>query len=295
MHPPPTPTPHTDLTLLNSMAGDDIAGAIARQQAWGIRCLDLKDRLFGRSITALDLEQGRALATLIDAAEMRVHTASTGIGSGVVEQGEAAFRATFDQQIERMCALVPILRPAQVRLLAVQTALRATLCDAITYLHRDHAWIFAWYREAVDRLAATGTAVVIENEVGDCCISRPQEALDLLAAIARPHLRLIWDIVNLWQLGTYPSVAVYHQLKPVIGMVHLKGGRSEIPGGRLRWRSSLADASWPVRAIVAEILTDRITPVLCLNPPHGEAHPDFAVDYGADLAFLRTTFPEIRS
>lgn len=295
MHPQPSPAPHTELTLLNSMAGNDIAAAITRQQDWGIRCLDLKDHLFGRGIADLDAEQGHALATLITAAGMRVHTASTGIGYGVVEQGETAFRATFDPQIERMCALVPILRPTQVRLLAAKTTQRALLCDAIAYLRSEHAWIINWYREAVDRLAATGVAVVIENEIGDCCVSRPQEALDLLAAIDRPQLRLIWDIVNLWQLGTYPSVAVYRQLAPVIGMVHIKGGRSEIPGGRLRWRSSLADASWPVRAIVAEILADRITPVLCLNPPHGEAHPDFTVDYAADLAFLRATFPEIQA
>lgn len=295
MHPDPAPAPHTELTLLNSMAGDDIAASIARQQAWGIRCLDLKDHLFGRAIADLDPEQGIRLAGLIAAAGLRVHTASTGIGYGVVEQGETAFRAAFDPQIERMCALIPLLRPTQVRLLSAKTSRRALLCDAITYLRREHAWLFAWYREAVDRLAATGVAVVIENEIGDCCVSRPEEALDLLAAIDRPQLRLIWDIVNLWQLGTYPSVAVYRQLAPVIGMVHLKGGRSDVPGGRLRWRSGLADASWPVRELVAAILADRITPVLCLNPPHGEAHPDFAVDYAADLAFLRATFPEIHA
>ena len=117
--------------------------------------------------------------------------------------------------------------------------------------------------------------------------------LDFFAALARPQTRLIYDVVNLWQMGSFPRVAGYRRLAPVIGMLHLKGGRSDRPGGALRWRSHLDDASWPLRPILSACIAERRSPVICLNPPHGADHPDYHWDHQRDLRFLRTNFPEI--
>ena len=119
--------------------------------------------------------------------------------------------------------------------------------------------------------------------------------MSFFAALNRPAARLIWDVQNLWQMGTYPSLDVYNALRPLIGMVHLKGGQSEYANGPLKWRTALADASWPVAGIVREVIRDGASPVICLNPSHGGTKPGY--DYhdvtGRDVTFLRATFSEI--
>ena len=60
-----------------------------------------------------------------------------------------------------------------------------------------------------------------------------------------------------------------------------------------------------MREIVAQVLADEVSPVLCLNSSHGQPPPDyeFASLLGThalcveearrDVAFLRSTFPKI--
>lgn len=289
----PTALALPELTMLNAMAGGAIEDSLARQRELGVRVLDLKNQVFDRSIEDLDPSAAERLAALVAEHGMRIQTLSTCIGLAAVELGEAAWRERFDPALARVEALVPILRPAQVRLLSPQSEHRDELTDAVSYLRAAQPWVLEWFAEAADRLVAAGTAPVLENEVGGNCIARPQEALDLLAAIGRPRLRLIWDVVNLWQMGTYPSVAVYRQLSPVIAMLHIKGGRADRPGGVLRWRSSLAAASWPLREVLAAALRDGASPVLCLNPPHGAPHDDHPFDTESDLRHLRSLCEEI--
>ena len=138
--------------------------------------------------------------------------------------------------------------------------------------------------------------MVIENEVHGCIWSRPEEILSFFQMLDRDgKVLLTWDVQNLWQMGTFPSVEVYEQLKPLIGLVHLKGGMVEGSSRQLKWRSALEDASWPVAEIVGRIIADGASPVICLNPSHGEARPGYNYDdvVGRDLAFMRRTFPEV--
>ncbi len=101
-----------------------------------------------------------------------------------------------------------------------------------------------------------------------------------------------WDVQNQWQMGTYPSLKVYEELKPLIAYYHLKGGRSDGGSTSLRWKSSLEDASWPIRAITAQVIADGVSPVICLNPSHGTAEKGYdssnAVEL--DLAFMQKEF-----
>jgi hypothetical protein len=57
----------------------------------------------------------------------------------------------------------------------------------------------------------------------------------------------------------------------------------------LKWRSSLADASWPVAEITRRVAEDGVSPVICLNPSHGASKPgyDYADIVARDIAYLR--------
>ena len=50
-----------------------------------------------------------------------------------------------------------------------------------------------------------------------------------------------WDVQNLWQMGTFPSLAGYQQLRSLLAYYHLKGRQSEPGSTALQWGSGLAD------------------------------------------------------
>jgi sugar phosphate isomerase/epimerase len=105
---------------------------------------------------------------------------------------------------------------------------------------------------------------------------------------------LTWDISNLWEEGTFPSLAVYTQLQALIRMVHVKGGRNSDDSERpYRLASSLEDASWPVKEIVNAVIHDGVSPVICLNGSHGaknQAYNHTLDDYYRDILYLREQF-----
>lgn len=283
------------LTVLNNMAGGEFRESFDRQAEWGIEVLDLKDALFGKAIEALSVEEAEQVAQAAHARGLSVHTMSTCLLHGDIEMGEAAFRERYRAGLDNLLKLAPALRPAQVRLLMAGTSRRADILDSSVYLEAVHPWVFDVYREAVDALADAGFKAVIENEVGKCLFSTPHEVIRFFSILARPgRVSLIWDVQNLWQMGTFPSLEVYEALKPVIGMLHVKGGRSEHPGGRLKWRSKLEDASWPVIPILEAAIADGKSDVICLNPSHGEAPEGYSHDFKADLDYLRASIKEIQ-
>ena len=283
------------LTMLNSMAGREFPAAVERHVALGLKWLDLKDSIFGKGVVDLSDDDARRVRKLADAAGLRIGCMSTGLFYADVESGEEEFRRSHLARVDRAILIARILQPRFIRLLAAKTRRRGEIADSTPWLLREHPWLVRAYAEAVDRIARSGFAVGIENEVHGCIWSTPREIASFFAALDRPAARLIWDVQNLWQMGTFPSLDAYRALRPLIGMVHLKGGQAEHPGGPLKWSSALADASWPVVEILREVIRDGASPVICLNPSHGEAKPgyDYADVVGRDVAFLRARFPEI--
>jgi len=95
-------------------------------------------------------------------------------------------------------------------------------------------------------------------------------------------------------MGTFPTMEVYEELRPLIGYLHLKGGIAQPGGTALKWRSTLEDASWPVAQIIRAVVRDGISPVVCLNWPHGAPKPDY--DYEGlverDLRYVRRIIEE---
>jgi hypothetical protein len=114
--------------------------------------------------------------------------------------------------------------------------------------------------------------------------------LRLFRLLDRPgRVEFTWDVQNMWQAGTWPTVALYEELREVIGLVHLKGGQSATPGGPLRYRCALEESSYDVRGLVHAVVTAGRVQVICLNPPHGELRPGVneADRLERDLAFAR--------
>jgi hypothetical protein len=282
------------LTVLNVMAGPALEASLDRQREWGLDLLDLK-AIAGTPIAELTPAEAERVRAAADARGQSVHILSTGLFGSDVEEGEAAFRERHLPALENALRIAPILGPERIRLLAAGCGLRADLCDAVAHVVHRRPWLIELYREAVDRITEAGFEAVIENEVGHCIFGSPQEILAFFDALERPaRARLIWDIQNLWQMGTFPSLQVYRILRPLIGSVHAKGGRAEHPGGPLRWKADLPEASWPVVPILSAAVADGVTPVVCLNPSHGEAPPGYEPDYARDLQFLRQQIPGIQ-
>jgi len=72
-------------------------------------------------------------------------------------------------------------------------------------------------------------------------------------------------------MGTYPTVEVYEALRPLLGYVHVKGGQAAADDpAKLKWKVGLDEASWPVREVIQAVVDDGVSPVICLNPAHGE-------------------------
>ena len=286
----------THLTILNSMAGSDFAQALDHHVAWGLKYVDLKDAVFGKSIAALTDAEAQTAAQMIAERGLTVYCLSSTLLSGDIEMGEAAFRQQEIQPLDRLLSVAHILQPHFIRLLAARSSRRAEFADCADYLSQHHPWVWDCYREAAGRLYDAGFHPTIENEAHQCLFSNPNEIVHFFEVLDRHgQVSLIWDVQNLWQMGTFPSLEVYQQLKPLLGYYHVKGGCTKDGGTALAYRSSLADASWPVVEITAQVIADGISPVICLNPPHGAPPPDWngEDDTMRDITFLREHIPEI--
>jgi hypothetical protein len=161
----------------------------------------------------------------------------------------------------------------------------------VDYIHNHAPWLIPLYQEAVDRIHGSGYHVTIENECHDCIFATPDEIKSFFHELNRPtKVHFTYDVQNLWQMGAYPSLQVYEALKPLIGFVHLKGGQIGEEGNSLVWKSSLEDASWSVAELVALVIRDENSPVICLNPSHGKLKPGYLYDNVTqrDLSFMKS-------
>jgi hypothetical protein len=272
------------------MAGADIESSIEKQARWGICDLDLKDSIWGKSVVELEGADLERLTRIIDARSMSTYCLSTILFHQRIEEGEAELRRQILGSIERLIQVARALKPRFVRLLGARTAhpeqTRAQMLAGDAKLE----WLFALYREAIDRLSDAGLLTTIENETNGCILCDGETVPAFFERLDRRGRAVFtWDVQNMWQCGAFPSLAIYEKLRPFIAYYHVKGGQSE-PGGRaLRFKSTLEDASWPVLEITRKVQSDGISPVICLNPSHGDkpAGYDERLETERDIAFLR--------
>lgn len=282
------------LAILNSMASPDFDHALDLHRQWGLEWLDLKDSIYGHTVETLDEATARRAKDAIDAAGLKVYCLSTSLMHDDLAKGEDHFRTHHIDRIAGLATTVSILRPKYIRLLAGRLSDRPQTPGAFDTVMRDHhPWVIQAYREAIDRAADLGSAVTIENEARDCMLVTADDMVAFFDALdRRQSVGLTWDIQNQWTCGSFPSLADYETLKPLLQYVHAKGGQYEDPVTRaLAWKSRLEDASWPVVDIIQRVVDDGVSPVICINPPKGKLKSEYAYDYGEvtqlDIAFLR--------
>jgi Xylose isomerase-like TIM barrel. len=283
--------PPVELTMLSGMAGPDIERGLDRYVALGLRLLDLKDRLWGHAIDRLPLPDAERLAGLAAERGLGVYCLSASVGFSDLDDGEAAWRERHEATLAHVLEIAPVLKPQVIRLLAATWRAAPAGEPVLPNVAAHHPWIFGAYREMAERITAAGFQATIENEVHHCILATPDDVTGFFARLEPrlPGLFFTWDVQNLWQMGVFPSLAVYQQLKPLMGGLHLKGGRTGDNGDALVWASDLADASWPVKEIVQAAVADGVAPVICLNPSHGATPEGFdgAAVTERNIAWLR--------
>ncbi|MEK3722722.1 sugar phosphate isomerase/epimerase family protein [Paenibacillus sp. FSL H8-0034] len=269
----------TRLTMLNTMAGPDFIQAMDQFALWGLEVIDLKDHIYGKSISDLNADEAEAAAVVLKERNLQVYSFSSELFYDDIEKGEEHFRTHHFNRITRLLQAADTLKPTMIRLLAAQYKHRNTYSFSMDYIHEFAPWLIPLYQEAVDRIHEAGYHVTIENECHDCIWATPSEIISFFHELNRPNkVHFTYDVQNLWQMGTYPSLTVYEALKPIIGFVHLKGGQQGEEGSSLVWKSSLEDASWPVEELVTQVVRDQISPVICLNPSHGKLKEGYVYD-----------------
>ena len=279
----------TQITMLNNMASPNFTEALDRHVEWGIEVLDLKAGILDKKLIDLSIEEAKKAASEISQRELETYCFSSLLFSGSIDEGEDAFRRKNLDPLDHLLEIASILQPAMVRLLVPEIEKRPQLKNAVSYVRENHNWLFDFYTQAIESINDSGFHATIESELGGCIFSTPEEVRDFFSILNTQKASFTWDIQNLWQMGTFPTVEVYKILKPFIGYVHLKGGKAEEDREKLVWAAPLEDASWPVEEIVRLVVRDGVSPVLCLNGSHGRKPEgyDYRITAQHDLEFVR--------
>jgi sugar phosphate isomerase/epimerase len=292
--------------MLAEMMDRDLPRAVSQLAELNIRQLDLKTSIFGRAIEDLEDQQREQLAQLIADSGSSVYCFSSTLGHrDVCAVDERAFRAEMETGIANMIATAQTVRPAKVRLLSCWVGEHRNEPDQLAAIERHAPWVVAAYRDAIDQIADAGLAPTIENEP-NTILASPGGTVAFFERLERPAATYTWDVQNMWQSGSYPSLEAYRTLRPIMDYFHLKGGRSaDGAPGPLDFRCPLEQASWPVREILDAVLADDASPVICLNPSHGAMPENYefgSLDNRAammrtealrDVAYLRINFGAI--
>jgi sugar phosphate isomerase/epimerase len=265
----------TKLTMLSWMASKDFVESLDLHKAWGIEVLDLKDHIMGKSVADLTVDEAQQAKQLIDDRNLSVYCLSTSIFQDHIELGEQQFKHIHLAALERVLQIAPILKPTVVRLLPVRFKEPHLYEQSAQVVPEQYPWLYPLYQEAIDKLSAAGFAVAIENE-RESILSSIANIEDFFRRLDRPgKVFLTYDVQNLWQMGTYPTLEVYNRLKPLIGYYHAKGGQENPETKALQWKSYLKNASWPVEEITKQVVRDGICSVICINPTHGKINDDY--------------------
>jgi sugar phosphate isomerase/epimerase len=285
------------LTILNSMAGADFEAALSVHKEWNLEWLDLRDGIYGHWLATLDLDAAKRARQAIAKSGLKVYCLSTTTFFDEIEKGEEHFRDKYLGKLGHLIELGEIFQPKVMRIIAALLPTRRPEEDSVAVIESKYPWIFAVYREAIDRITDAGLRVTIENEAFKCMLSRPEEFIHFFAKLDRSDsVGLTWDVQNQWATGVFPTLEVYETLKPLIQYYHVKGGQCEGDSNTLRWNVALEHADWPVVEITSRVVADGVSPVICINPPgHGIPKPGYDYDKitKQDIDFLRRNVPGI--
>lgn len=260
------------VTATNSMFGADVFAQLDSQHALGIRHLDLKDKIFGKAVIDLTVDEAHAVAGRAAALDMQVYCMSTVLFDDDAARGERHFAEHHVSRIDEALRVAETLRPTWIRVMAAQSSGRRPGESLAEHLE-SVPWLIDAYRDVIARVHAAGFATIIENEINDGILRGPDDVETFFGRVRGVgSVGFTWDIQNMWETGTFPSLDVYERLRPHLNYVHVKGGRMTA-GDPTLWKARLREASWPVAEILAAA-ADHAGLVICVNPCHGTVPPE---------------------
>ena len=265
------------LLALNVMIGGNIDESLEQHRQCGLRYLDLKMDFCGAPIEDSDRATVQQIAQAAAQRGLETYCLSSCLGNCSISDDDTYLQEQYTG-VKRLISFIPILNPRCVRLIMPRG-------DAAV-IHDER--ILSAYRDWCQQLLAAGVEVVIENEIGNSIGRDPQLIMSFLENLGIGNkVRYIWDIANQWQEGRFPSTADYHILRPVIGIIHVKGGRWNNPQEKTyAWKSMLDNSDWPVTELCALAIENNV-PAICINPPHGTAPENWSYDLNSDISFLQ--------
>ncbi len=208
------------LSVISDEIAPDIDTAIAFAREHGLRHLDLRS-IGGRNVIDLEDDALAALARKLHAAGLSVACLASpllkwlppgmahppqrhdafGFDAGAVDEARC-FRRCFE-----ICARLGIRRLRIFSYLAYDGFATGDLARPLSAL--------------LDLAERHDCLLLLENEPV-CNIATAPALLDLVAGIAHPRLRALFDLGNLQAMGAPPAAAEIAALAPWIGYIHLK-------------------------------------------------------------------------
>ncbi|WP_205414127.1 sugar phosphate isomerase/epimerase family protein [Amycolatopsis thermalba] len=207
------------LAGIGDEAAPDIAGQVAAVRRLGWTALELRT-VDGIPVAALDAQRVRSIRGELDRAGIHVVCLDSRIG-GWARPVSTGF-ATDLAELDTLIGHGAILGVRAIRIMSYpndglpETRWRATVVDRV--------------RRLTDRAAGAGFVLLHESCSGWAGQSA-ERALDLLAAVGNPALRLLFDTGNGVAHG-YDGLSMLAELVPHVAHVHVKDGVATPEGPR---------------------------------------------------------------
>mgnify|MGYP000548419404 CR=1 FL=1 len=178
------------LSIFTDELAQDVARVLPLVKSWGLDAVDLRGRVFGKSIHALDAAELRQLRTLLNQHEMSVGCLESSLAK--VHWPDAARRKEEEEKLEGLLRAADALDCRLVRAFFYWQPLReerGQLAVRPDVLQKT----LDLFASLAERARQAGLTLAFEN-----CGVLPEEVFALLDALNVPGWGLAWDVANTW-------------------------------------------------------------------------------------------------
>jgi sugar phosphate isomerase/epimerase len=263
------------VSIFNDQISENLEEALLSLKQWDYDRVDLRERIFGESVIDMISDQQRvAIVEMLGKYPLTV--GCLGTRQLVVSPEGLPYQVKILNQLIKTALAV---KTAHIR---ICTEERTT---DMTARHTRSRATVTNFRALCDLAGEHGITLVLENKPTSIT-NRGSELCELVAAVGRKNLRVVWDAVNSWQGGFTDVTADYAAIKDILGIVHLRGAIAR-PDDPLVFGSSevLGDDTFPNRTIVDRLVQDRFDGQITLDLSLGqiERYQNKALS-GADIS-----------
>jgi sugar phosphate isomerase/epimerase len=248
------------VSIFNDQISETLEKSLISIKQWGFDRVDLRERIFGDSVIDMinDLQRD-LLVELLSTYPLSVGCLGT---RRLVVRPEG-----LPSQINILDQLIKTALAVRTSYIRICTEERTT---DMTARHARSRAAVANFRVLCDLAGEHGITLVLENKPTSIT-NRGSELSEMVAAVGRKNLQVVWDAVNSWQGGFDDVTADYVAIKDMIGIVHLRGAIAT-PNDPHVFGSSevLGDDTFPNRAIVDWLVQDHFAGQITLDLSLGQ-------------------------